>query len=111
MPLTAVPKGTPVSAGTPAATVQDFVPMANIPTFGMCGLPSNPVVAAATAAKLGVFTPAPCIPAIASPWTPGATKVMVNNQPALHQGCTSMCQWGGVITITSPGNKGTVQVN
>jgi hypothetical protein len=110
VPLTTIPKGTPVTADTPAGTIQDFVPMANIPTFGMCGTLSNPVVAAATAAKLGVFSPAPCIPAVASPWTPGAAKVMIDNQPALHQGCTAMCTWGGVITITSPGNKGTVQV-
>jgi Domain of unknown function (DUF4280) len=111
VPLTTIPKGTPVTAGTPAGTIQDSLPMANIPTFGMCGTLSNPVVAAATAAKLGVFSPAPCVPAVASPWTPGATKVMINNTPALHQGCQAMCMWGGVITISNPGNKGTVQVN
>jgi hypothetical protein len=85
--------------------------MVNIPTFGMCGTMSNPVVAAATAAKLGVFSPAPCVPATASPWTPGAAKVMINDQPALHSGCTAMCTWGGVITISDPGNDGTVLVN
>ena len=74
------------------------------------GTMSNPTVAAATAAKLGAFTPAPCVPVTTSPWTPGATKVMVDGQPALHSGCTTMCAWGGVISISSPGNKGTVQV-
>ena len=54
--------GTPVTAGTAAANIQAFAPMVNIPTFGMCGTMSNPVVAAATAAKLGVFSPAPCVP-------------------------------------------------
>jgi hypothetical protein len=110
MPLTTIPKGTPVIAGTPAGTIQDFVPMANIPSFVMCSAPSNPVVIAATAAKLGVFSPAPCVPATAAPWVPGATKVMIGKQPALHQGCQAMCTWGGVITISNPGNKGTVQV-
>jgi hypothetical protein len=110
MPLTVIPTGTPVTCDTPAGNIQAFAPMANIPTFGMCGTPSNPVVAAATAAKLGVFTPAPCIPATTSPWTPGATKVMIDGQPALHAGCTCMCMWGGVISITDPGNAGTVSV-
>lgn len=110
VPLATVPQGTPVTAGAPAATIMNSIPMTNIPTFGMCGTLSNPVVAAATAAKLGAFTPAPCVPAVTAPWTPGASKVMINNQPALHTGCTAMCMWGGLITITSPGNAGTVQV-
>jgi hypothetical protein len=111
VPLAVVPTGTPVSAGTPAANIQAFAPMVNIPTFGMCGTMSNPVVAATTAAKLGVFTPAPCVPATTSPWTPGAAKVMIDGQPALHVACQTMCMWGGVITITNPGNAGTVEVN
>ncbi len=111
VPLAVVPMGTPVQCGgMPAGTIQAFAPMANIPTFGMCGTITNPVVAAATAAKLGVFSPAPCIPATTSPWIPGAVKVMVDGQPALHSGCTAMCMWGGVISITMPGNAGTVSV-
>ncbi|MGO9973772.1 MAG: DUF4280 domain-containing protein [Solirubrobacteraceae bacterium] len=111
VPLTVVPMGTPVSAGTPAANIQAFVPMTNIPSFGAWGTPSNPTVAAATSAAMGVLTPAPCVPVTTSPWTPGAMKVTINGQPALHTGCTAMCTWGGVISITDPGNAGTVAVN
>jgi hypothetical protein len=111
VPLSVVPMGTPVSAGTTAANIQASAPMVNIPSFGMCGTPSNPVVAAATSAAMGVLTPAPCVPATSSPWTPGATMVTVNGQPALHSACTAMCMWGGVITITDPGNAGTVSVS
>ena len=60
VPLATTPKGTPVNVGTPAASVDDFVPLTNIPSFGMCGALANPAVAAATAAKAGAFTPAPC---------------------------------------------------
>ncbi len=111
VPLAVVPMGTPVTASTPAANVQAFAPMVNIPTFGMCGTPSNPVVAAATAAAMGVLTPAPCIPATSSPWIPGAAIVMINDQPALHAACTAACMWGGVISISDPGNAGTVSVS
>ena len=86
-----------------AANIQDFIPMTNIMPFGMCLSPSNPQVAAATAAALGVLTPQPCIPATTSPWTPGAPTVMLDNQPALDNISTCSCMWGGVITITQPG--------
>jgi hypothetical protein len=108
--LAVIPTGTPVTSGTPAANVMSNAPMVNIPTFGMCTSLANPQVAAATSAALGVLTPQPCIPLIPAPWAPGATKVMVDGQPALHSACQAMCQWAGVITITSPGNKGTVTV-
>ena len=74
VPLAVTPKATPVAAGTPAASVQDYVPLTNIPSFGMCGAPANPAVAAATAAKMGAFTPAPCTPAVSAPWTPGSAR-------------------------------------
>lgn len=52
-PLVVVPEGPVVMAsGLPAATIMEFVPMANIPPFGMCSCPSNPEVAAATTARL-----------------------------------------------------------
>ncbi|HET6869918.1 MAG TPA: DUF4280 domain-containing protein [Solirubrobacteraceae bacterium] len=111
VPLATTPKSTEVNVDTPAASVDDYVPLTNIPTFGMCGAIANPAVAAATAAKSGAFTPAPCTPAVSTPWTPGATRVKVGGQPALHGGCQAICAWGGVITISSPGNEGRVQVS
>jgi Domain of unknown function (DUF4280) len=111
VPLATTPKGTPVNAGTPAATIDDYVPLANIPSFGLCGAIDNPAVAAATAAKSGAFTPAPCTPAVNTPWTPGAAKVKIGGRPVLHQGCQAMCAWGGLITISTPGNPGEVQVS
>ena len=102
--LTAIPKGSPVMAGGPiAATIQDYIPMANIAPFAMCLSPSNPQVAAATAAALGVLTPQPCIPMTSAPWAPGSPLVQINGQPALTNTCQCMCSWGGVITITVPG--------
>ncbi|HRW05750.1 MAG TPA: PAAR-like protein, partial [Caldilineaceae bacterium] len=64
---------------------------------------SNPQVAAATSAALGVLTPQPCIPVTTQPWAPGSPMVTIRNQPALNNGSTCLCQWGGVITITNPG--------
>jgi len=89
----------------PEATIQDFVPLMNILPFGMCSSPSNPQVAAATAAAMGVLTPQPCIPATVSPWTPGDPTVLVNNIPALNDSSTCNCLWTGAITITDAGEQ------
>lgn len=92
-----------------AATIMDNIPMKNIMPFAMCNTPSNPQVAAATAAALGVLTPMPCIPVTSAPWAPGAPKTMIKNKPALDNNCKLMCNWGGVIQITNPG-QATVNV-
>ena len=106
--LSVIPKGLPVQAGGQlAATIQDYMPNANIPPFGMCTTPSNPQVAAATSAALGVLTPQPCIPMTMAPWTPGSPTVQINGAPALTNSCTCQCMWGGAITITSPGQMTT----
>jgi hypothetical protein len=106
--LTVVPKGRPVQAGGQmAATVQDFAPNVNIMPFGMCTTPSNPQVAAATSAAMGVLTPQPCIPVTTSPWTPGSPTVQINGAPALTNSCMCQCAWGGVITISNPGQMQT----
>lgn len=105
VPLATTPKTTPVNAGTSAANVDDYVPVTNVPSFGVCSAPGNPAVAASPAGK------APCTPVINGPWTPGAGKVKIAGRPALHDGCQAMCAWGGVITISTPGNEGKVQVS
>lgn len=92
-----------ILAGAPAANIMDHAPCANIPPFAMCMSIANPVVAAATAAALGVLTPMPCVPATVAPWLPGKPKVLVGGMPALDNNSKLMCMWGGVISITAPG--------
>lgn len=93
-----------VNAGKmPAANIMDNKPLVNILPFAMCTSLANPTVASATAAALGVLTPMPCIPATAAPWTPGVPTVMIAKMPALNDGCKLMCSFGGVISVTVPG--------
>jgi len=89
----------------PAANVMDYKPFVNIPTFGMCNATSNPMVIATTAAALGVHTPAPCVPNITSPWSPGASKVKCDKQAALHDSSKANCMWSGSISISSAGQS------
>jgi hypothetical protein len=85
--------------GAPVASITDFAPMTNIPTFGMCSSLANPVVVAATAAALGVLTPMPCVPATTAPWVPGSTSVDAGGHPAVDMGCHNLCMWAGVISV------------
>ena len=101
--LIVLPTNKTMTSYVPAANIMDNKPIVNIPPFGMCSSPSNPTVASATAAALGVLTPMPCVPVIAAPWAPGATTVMLANQPALNNTSKLTCNWGGVISITVPG--------
>lgn len=89
--------------GMPVATMMDAAPMTNIMPFGMCITQTNPAVAAATAAALGVPTPAPCIPAT-SVWMSGAkASRTVNGTACVSNECTCMCAYGGNIVVTNPG--------
>jgi hypothetical protein len=101
--LVVLPVNRVMAGGIPAATIMDHIPIANIPTFGMCSSIANPTVASATAAALGVLTPMPCLPATPAPWLPGAPTVLTGGQPTLDNTCKLMCLWGGVIQIVNPG--------
>jgi hypothetical protein len=92
-----------VLTDVPDANIMDNKPMLNILPFGMCQSLSNPMVAAATAAALGVLTPMPCIPMTTAPWTPGSPTVQIGNMPALNNSSKLMCMWGGVIGINVAG--------
>lgn len=91
--------------GVPAATIMNSTP-ANIATFGMCTTLSNPTVASATAAALGVLTPMPCVPVL-TPWIP-VSMTLIGGQPALTASCTTICAYGGEIQITFPGTTKTL---
>ena len=92
-----------VTSNMPAANIMDHKPLVNILPFGTCSSMANPVVAAATAAKFGVMTPMPCVPATPAPWLPGAPTVLIGNMPSLQDSSKLMCTWGGVIQVLVPG--------
>ncbi len=101
--LVVLPTNMVMTDEMPDANIMDFIPMVNIMTFGMCMSPANPMVAAATAAAMGVLTPMPCIPMTMAPWVPGAPTVLLAEMPTLDNTSTLMCMWAGVITFVDPG--------
>jgi len=100
--LMVTPQNRVCAQNQPAANIMDHVPFVNIMPFPLCNSIANPVVAAATAAKLGVFTPGACVPTTPSPWAPGSPTVLIAKTPALNNSSQCMCVYGGVISITNP---------
>ncbi len=100
--LSATNAPTVLVQGKPIATLSDAAAMVNIPPFGMCTTPTNPAVAAATAAALGVLTPQPCIPQTQA-WLPSGGVLLAQGKPCLTQDCKCMCMYGGAISVVSPG--------
>jgi hypothetical protein len=105
--LVVLPEKLVMVSNVPAATIMDNVPMKNIMSFGMCTSLANPTVASATSAAMGVLTPMPCVPVVSAPWAPGSPTVLIGNIPALNATSKCMCNWAGVIQITSPGQMQT----
>jgi len=102
--LIVLPVNRVLTSSQPAANIMDHIPIVNILPFGMCMAPTNPQVAAATTAAMGVLTPMPCIPmTAAAPWAPGAVTVLEGGMPVLDNVSKLLCIWGGVITISMPG--------
>ena len=96
LPLSVTSQQTVQAMNMNVATIMDN----KFPPFGMCSCPNNPAVIAATAAKLGVFSPAPCAPAIIAPWIVGVPQILVCNKPLLNNTTKLMCIWGGMISVS-----------
>ncbi len=105
--LIVLPTSMTNAESAPAANIMDFAPMMNIMPFGTCSSIANPMVAAATAAAMGVLTPMPCIP-VTTPWVPGSPTVLIGGMPALNNSSKCMCSWAGEVSIT---DAGTVKTN
>ncbi|MDR1322131.1 MAG: DUF4280 domain-containing protein [Gracilibacteraceae bacterium] len=91
-----------LAGGMPAATISDAVPLASVSPCGLCTTVSNPLVASATAAALGVLTPQPCIPAPVGTWI-GGKGPLISGTPGLSGEAKLLCAYGGSLTIVSPG--------
>ncbi len=86
----------------PVAVKSDHIPFVNILPFGMCSNPANPMVAAATAAALGVLTPMPCIPCTVKDWGGVSGKVKIGGKEAVNIGSCLKCLYGGRIQAVAP---------
>lgn len=103
--LVATSAPTVMVANKPIGTIMDNKPMGNIPPFGMCNCPANP---ATVKPPPVMFAPAPCMPVIPAPWTPGSPTVMIGNYPALNNSSKLMCAYGGVISVVNPSQMQTM---
>ena len=106
--LVVLPLNKVLAEGPPAANIMDHIPMVNILPFGVCTSMANPMVAAASAAAMGVLVPMPCIPGTTAPWMPGAPTVLIANMPALDNVSKCLCLWGGMIAFSSAGTTKTM---
>ncbi|WP_303315335.1 DUF4280 domain-containing protein [Flavivirga abyssicola] len=103
--FTVLPENEVNSDSMPAATVDDYIPLENIMSFGECSSEINPAVIAATAAAQGVETPAPCVPSTVTPWSPGISDVLINGMNALDNNSTCDCLWEGSISFSDAGEE------
>jgi hypothetical protein len=101
-PCSFMASGQQVGAPAAAGVVTD-IGLDSISSFGLCQSPQNPQVRAATDAAGEVLMPQPCLPVISGPWTPGSANVTIDGVCALDDASTCECNWGGTITVTSPG--------
>lgn len=95
---------TVMTVQTPSLNALTATP-AELPTFGMCTSQTNPTVAAATSAAMGVLTPMPCVPVFIPPWSGTSATVKLTGSPAVNAMSTLKCAFGGTIKVTVTANQ------
>ena len=88
----------------PLANKLDMIPFVNIPAFGQCKSPANPMNWK-MAGPVPVVVPSSCIPIPVMPWNPVATKTKIGSNPALIDTSKTMCVWAGSIEVDDPGSE------
>jgi hypothetical protein len=110
--LTVVPKGKPVQAGGQmgSGTIQDFAPNVNIIAVRHVHHSVEPASRRSHLCRNGCADAPAVAFRLTTPWKPGSPTVQINGAPVdlLTNSCTCQCSWGGVITISSPGQKKTM---
>ena len=86
----------------PIANILDIIPFVNIPAFGNCLSPaqSNELENGRTCPRFySVFLHSHTV----SPWSPGAKKTKIGQQPVVLANSKTMCAWAGSISVVNPG--------
>jgi hypothetical protein len=100
--MVVLPLAMTMNASKALAAQMDFVPMLNIPAFGQCKSPMNPMNWKMVG-PVPVFVPSSCIPVTVAPWSPVAKKLKIGGFPAMLDTSKTMCIWMGSITVDKPG--------
>jgi hypothetical protein len=80
------------------ATVEDCVPLVNIPPFRSCTAPANPYPANPSGNK-------PCTPRFSSCWSDEIEGIMLFGQKPIEQRATLACDYGGTIRLSDAGQQ------
>lgn len=94
-----VVNGKAIALRTDASTV-------NLSGFGYCNNLGNPIVMEATMAAQGVLTPMPCVPMLKGVWDRTVERLKIDGQQAVGESSTTMCAYGGSISISLVGERG-----
>ena len=86
----------------PIANTLDIIPFVNIPAFGNCLSPANPMNWK-MAGPVPIFVPSSCIPIPVAPWSPAAKKTKLANSPVVLANSKTSCVWAGSISVVNPG--------
>lgn len=88
------PQGVGTEYAIALATVNDALPLLNIPPFGSCLAPAHPLAASGVA---------PCLPQTSGCWQLRAPSTCYLGQSALRSDATLTCAYGGMISVMQPG--------
>lgn len=95
--------------GRDQANIADHLGNVNVFPFGLCKSRAYPPTAAATAANHGQLTPMPCNPGTNTKWSAVDPDSLVCKEPALLKPAKLRCIFGGIISITDPGQDKEVK--
>ena len=94
-----------LGSSKPIATITDTT----LPPFGMCSSMTNPQVAAATAAAMGVLTPQPCSFVPMGVWSVTKATMLIEGKPILTSDAKLTCALGmGTLSIIYPGQANVI---
>lgn len=98
-----VEKGVGSSRERSLATIDDYLPLVNIPPFRACTAAANPQAANPSGQK-------PCTPRPSQPWSDEVDFVTLHGSPLLEQSATLSCDYGGTVSLLDAAQD-TVSMN
>lgn len=89
-------KGIGSSRERSLATIDDCLPLVNIPPFAACTAVANPQAANPSGQK-------PCTPRFSRPWSDEVDFVALHGSALLEQRATLACDYGGTVRLLDAG--------